>query len=80
MKKRYVLHVTWSKKRQRWEIKRRGAGTMGYVGMHWRKFDVLRLARIIAKQHVPSQVVIHRRDGRIQTEHTYGDDPRRTKG
>lgn len=29
---------------------------------------------------IPSQLVIHKADGRIQTEHTYGKDPRKTKG
>lgn len=26
------------------------------------------------------QLVIHKRDGRFQTEHTYGRDPKRSKG
>jgi hypothetical protein len=26
------------------------------------------------------QLVIHKQNGRIQTEHTYGNDPRRRKG
>ena len=28
----------------------------------------------------PSQLVVHGRDGRIQTEHTYGHDPERRRG
>lgn len=28
----------------------------------------------------PSQLVIHGAGGRIQTEHTYGDDPKRSPG
>lgn len=29
---------------------------------------------------IPAQVVIHKKDGKIQTEYTYGLDPRRSKG
>jgi hypothetical protein len=28
----------------------------------------------------PAQLVIHRKDGAIQSERTYGKDPKRTKG
>lgn len=28
-----------------------------------------------AKQNKPSQVVVHKKDGTIETEYTYGDDP-----
>lgn len=34
----------------------------------------------IAKGSVPSQVVIYKRNGRIQSERTYGQDPERSKG
>jgi len=37
-------------------------------------------ARELAKANQPSQIIIHTRDGRIETEHTYGDDPRQTEG
>lgn len=37
-------------------------------------------ARSIYAGGRPSQVLIKGRDGKIQTEHTYGDDPRRTPG
>jgi hypothetical protein len=33
-----------------------------------------------AKQHGNAQVVIRKRDGTIQSERTYGNDPRRSKG
>jgi Uncharacterized protein conserved in bacteria (DUF2188) len=34
----------------------------------------------MAKADQPSQIVIHTHDGRIETEHTYGDDPSETPG
>lgn len=34
----------------------------------------------LAKKNKPSQVLVHKRDGKVQEERTYGDDPRRSKG
>lgn len=40
-----------------------------------------RHARGLWKEHrVGTQLFIHGKDGLIQTEHTYGADPRRSKG
>ena len=38
------------------------------------------LARERAKSTEPSQIVIHKQDGVIETEYTYGDDPRDVPG
>ncbi len=32
-------------------------------------------ARELAKNNKPSQVIVHGKDGKIQEEYTYGDDP-----
>jgi hypothetical protein len=37
-------------------------------------------ARELAKKQPLGQVVVHKEDGTIQTEYTYGDDPARTRG
>ncbi|MCU0434631.1 MAG: DUF2188 domain-containing protein [Bacteroidia bacterium] len=34
----------------------------------------------IAKNNGNAQVIIHKQDGKIQTEHTYGNDPHPPKG
>jgi len=47
---------------------------------HTLKRDAAAAAIELARVQQPSQVVIHKRDGKIQTEFTYGDDPERTKG
>ncbi len=44
------------------------------------KSEAIDRARMFAKERQPSQVVVHLKNGRIQTEYTYGDDPVRTKG
>jgi len=45
-----------------------------------RKKGAVEYARQRARAEKPSQVKIHGCDGKIQTEHTYGSDPRKTKG
>lgn len=43
--------------------------------LHRTRQEAILAARQQAKQHEPSQVVVHGRDGRIRTEYAYGDDP-----
>ncbi|HXK40080.1 MAG TPA: DUF2188 domain-containing protein [Candidatus Paceibacterota bacterium] len=45
-----------------------------------RKEQAVRWARERARGAMPSQLRIKGRNGRIQTEHTYGGDPRSRKG
>lgn len=45
-----------------------------------RKAVLVEIARWFCRARPPSQLRIKGRDGKIQTEHTYGADPRRTKG
>ena len=44
------------------------------------KQDAVRSAAERAKSQGNSQVIIRKKDGTIQSERTYMDDPRRTKG
>jgi hypothetical protein len=44
------------------------------------KKEVVQKTIQIAKSQGHSQVVIHKENGVIQTEHTYGQDPRHIKG
>lgn len=37
-------------------------------------------AKLVRADGGLAQLVVHGRDGRIQYEHTYGDDPRRRQG
>jgi hypothetical protein len=54
--------------------------THGTSGRQRKKADIVRIMRRICRENQPSQLRIKGRDGRIQTEHTYGADPRRYKG
>mgnify|MGYP004701317327 CR=1 FL=1 len=44
------------------------------------KADAMRRTIEIAKNQQDSQVIIHKRDGKIQEERTYGNDPYPPKG
>jgi hypothetical protein len=62
----------------RWAVKRRGAERASDVFDD--KVDAVARAVELAKAVGHSQVVLHGRDGKIQTEYTYGNDPYPPKG
>lgn len=49
------------------------AGDEGVLSQHETKDDAVNMARELGRANEPSRVVIHRRDGMIQTYHSYGD-------
>jgi hypothetical protein len=61
-----------------WKVNRDGAKRTDSV--HDKKSDAVDRARELAKDNKPSQVVIHKRDGKIQEERTYEKDPYPPKG
>jgi Uncharacterized protein conserved in bacteria (DUF2188) len=65
-------HVTPTGKGN-WKVKREGTSRADSV--HEQKSDAVARARALVKSSKPSQMIIHGRDGKIQTEHTYGPDP-----
>jgi hypothetical protein len=73
---RTIYHVTPAG--DAWRVKR--AGTRRADSIHSHKFDAIARAQALAKRRGLGQVKVHRHDGEIQTEYTYGKDPRRTAG
>lgn len=76
MAKRSVIHVTPHEKG--WQVKQEGAQRAGSV--HPTKQEAVDAAVNRAKSGPPSQVKIHKKDGTIQSERTYGQDPHPPKG
>ena len=74
--RRLVLHITFANRR--WWVQH--SGQREYRGDFSGKKLAVVHACSYAKARPPSQVVVHKRDGTIQTEYTYGADPRKTKG
>jgi hypothetical protein len=75
--KRKVFRVQFSKKdANNWIVLCGGT----QMGVYKHKSSAVFAAREAAKIATPSQVVICGKDGKFQREHTYKDDPVRTKG
>jgi len=71
MSDRYVLHVV--PHGERWAVKERGVDEPRTITAT--KEEAIAAAKTRARKRPPSQVLVHGRDGRIQDEFTYGDDP-----
>lgn len=61
-----------------WVVKK--AGAKAALETYRLKKDAIEAGKQLAKQPKKGQLVIHKKDGTIQTEYTYGDDPAKTKG
>lgn len=73
---RKSLHVT--KGPNGWRVKTAGAKRAGST--HPTQEAAMKAATKQAKTAPKGQVVIHRPNGQIRTEHTYGSDPHPPKG
>jgi hypothetical protein len=78
-----VLPITENKKLTGWRVVIKGANTfyLWHEGGYTKK-DAIKLAVSEAKANQPSQLFIHKRDGKIAEERTYprSSDSRRHKG
>ena len=68
MSDRKTYHVT--ARDDGWEIKAEGAKRA--TAVEARKADAVARARDLAKNQQPSQVVVHKQDGTIQDQYSYG--------
>lgn len=59
-----------------WQVKHQGA----VISTHRTKEAAVDAGRRVAIASQPSQLVIHKSDGTIETEYTYGDDPYPPRG
>lgn len=77
MSKRKTYHVTPGTDGG-WKVKEEN--TSRALSKHDTKADAINRAKEVAKNQDLGQVVIHKKDMTIQTEHTYGKDPYPPKG
>jgi len=56
-----------------WNVKEENASRAS--SSHATKAEAIARAKELAKKQALGQVIIHKQDGTIQTEHTYGKDP-----
>jgi hypothetical protein len=76
MGKRNKYHVTY--KDGNWKVKKEGRTRA--LKIFERKQDAVNYGRVQAKKGGMGQLKIHKKDGKIQEERTYGKDPFPPKG
>ena len=74
---RKVYHVTHNSDKG-WKVKKEGASRASDYFDN--KSDAVGRGRELAKSGGKGQIIIHKKDGSFQTEHTYKDDPYPPKG
>lgn len=72
MVKRRTYHVT-PRTDGGWNVKEENASRA--FSSHDTKAEAIARAKELAKKQALGQVIIHKQDGTIQTEHTYDKDP-----
>ena len=73
---RKIYHVTPAG--EDWRVKR--TDTRRAASLHKSKSEAISRAKQLARNAALGQVMVHRSDGAIQSEYTYGRDPRRSPG
>ena len=76
MPERETWHVTTHE--DGWKVQK--AGGKRATSVHATKAEAVEAARQIAKDRPKGQIKIHKADGTIQEERTYGEDPPGSKG
>lgn len=76
-KGRKVYHVVYQD--EVWKVKQRKGFTIT-KGKFDNKTEAVARAKEVAKKAKLGQVIVHKKNGEFQTEYTYGDDPRESKG
>ena len=78
--KRVVFRVQWSKPHDAWRISGNGIRRYRYLKANAVRLASLDCDYLYSNSGIRTQLVIHGKDGRIQSERTYGADPVRRKG
>jgi uncharacterized protein YdaT len=77
MSERKVYHVLPGSE-DGWQVKEERARQA--TSSHDTKAEAVSRARELAKSQALAQVIVHKQDGTIQTEYTYGEDPHPPEG
>ena len=75
---RTVYHVVPTADQSRWVVSRENNDS--FREEYDTKDEAVRAAKQRARAEEPSQVKVHRADGNMDYESTYGDDPSRSPG
>ncbi len=78
MAKRRSFHLTHDKEKGDWKLFEQGSKRT--IRRFSTKDEGVKISSEIVRKTGNSQLKIHKVDGKIQEERTYGNDPRRYKG
>jgi hypothetical protein len=78
MTKRIKFHIIHNSDNSNWQLKKENSQRA--ISNHTTKEEAIEKGRELAKGIQPSQLLIHKKDNTIQTEHTYRNDPYPPKG
>jgi hypothetical protein len=70
---RKTFHIAYDEGLEQWKVIYEGTDVP--YSVHMTKQEALEAGRDLAQSQQPSQLVIHKMDGSIQTEHTYEENP-----
>lgn len=77
MQKRAVFHIIVVKDKG-WAVKKKGVKKP--VKSFTSKVNAVKAGKRLAKHTRLGQLIVHKKNGKIQTEYTYKKDPKRYKG
>lgn len=70
---RKTFHVVYDEDLEQWILTYTAADQA--FSAHTTKDDAVQAGRELANNQQPSQLVIHKMDGTVQTEYNYGEEP-----
>jgi hypothetical protein len=77
---RAVMHLVHKNVDDRWHLEQNGSDLGSYDTREQAESDGKLRGRQLEASGLDAQLVVHRKDGSIETEWTYGRDPRKTPG
>jgi len=75
---RKKYHITFDKSDSKWRLKKEKS--FRATSVFDTKEEAVKSAKKIVKSKPPSQLIIHKKDGVMQTEYTYKEDPYPPRG
>ena len=77
---RAVMHLVHKNADDRWHLEQAGQDLGSYDTKEAAETEGKRRGKELEAKGLDAQLVVHRKDGSIETEWTYGHDPRKTPG
>lgn len=70
---REQFHVVPDSENDEWKLEKKGSSDK--VASYDTKHEAVETGRAVAHGNEPSQMIVHKKDGKFESESTYKDDP-----